>query len=371
MNQMQGTNDFDSSWNRLILNFYWIIVLAVLIAEVTAFLMTSSNKLSGLPGLLVHKLALPSILQLAIMGSCEFIIPRLKRIDAYLIILAGIALSAVLIATHPAVEGIKYSFLLPMMISLFYDQQRKLIFALVANIVMLAGFYAFHPKPFQFAAVYDMAAFAVIMLGALIILFGLLRRGNEVRRHLSKAIQSEQDLLIRTVIMDRQTKFDALTDLYNHKTFHEYLGNLVAQSDQYGLPLQLAIIDIDNFKKVNDTFGHAVGDVILQRVAHIIKQSLSTSDDIAARYGGEEFAVIFTDKLPEQSLRNIEVIRTQIEALSHHEMNGKCVTVSAGLASYRRGAGRTALFSEADSMLYAAKRGGKNRTVTELQPSAV
>ncbi|KKO55179.1 GGDEF domain-containing protein [Paenibacillus sp. DMB20] len=371
MNRMQGTNDFDNSWNRLILNFYWIIVLAVLIAEVAALLMTSSYQLSDLPGVLVNKLGLPSILQLAIMGSCEFMIPRLKRVGAYLIILAGTALSAVLIAADPTVDGIKYSLLLPMMISLFYDQQRKLIFALSANIVALAAFYAIHPRPLQFGAVYDLAAFAVIMLGAFIILCGLLRRGKEVSRHLSKAIQSEQDLLIRTVIMDRQTKFDALTDLYNHKTFHEYLDNLVAQSDQHGLPLQLAIIDIDNFKKVNDTFGHAVGDVILQRVAQIIKQSLSTSDDIAARYGGEEFAIIFTDKLPEQSLGNIEVIRTQIEALSHHEMNGKCVTVSVGLASYRSGAGRTALFSEADSMLYAAKRGGKNRTVTELQPSAV
>ena len=102
--------------------------------------------------------------------------------------------------------------------------------------------------------------------------------------------------------MDKLTKTDALTDLYNHMTFHEYFEKLIEQHEQNGLPLQLAIFDIDNFKLVNDMFGHRAGDAVLQRVSELIRSKVSTNDFVA-RYGGEEFAILFTDKLKMEALK--------------------------------------------------------------------
>lgn len=371
MSEVQWKDDRRSVWNRKIMNFYWVIVLISLLAKLVALFISTRYQVLDLSDILVHKMVNLLTLQLLIMGSSEFIIRRLKRESSYLIILTGTALSTVLIFCNETVDGIKYILLLPMIISLFFDKQRKLVFALAANTVVTTAFYTFNPELLKLGDIYGLISYIFVMLGAFVILYGLLNRGKEINRHLSKSIKSEQDLLIRTVIMDRQTKFDALTDMYNHKTFHEYLDNLIVQSDKYELPLQLAIIDIDNFKHVNDTFGHAVGDVILGRVSRVIKQAILSPDDITARFGGEEFAVIFTDKTPQQAFDTIERIRTQIETLSHHEMNGKNVTVSIGLASYRYGTGKAAIFSEADSMLYAAKRSGKNQTITHLQHTAV
>lgn len=371
MNKLQWMEIQRRPWNRKIMNTYWIVVFFSLMTQLAALFIMIGEPLIPLPEHIMYIIVIPFSLQLILMGCSELIIRRLKREQPYLIILTGSILASILIGTNPTVDGIEYLLFFPLMLSLFYDERRKLVFALTLSAVLLTILCFTSPTLYAGVTIKDIVTYIFFIFGAFIILYGLLEQRKDLLKHLGKAIQSEQDLLIRTVIMDRQTKFDALTDLYNHKTFHEYLDNLIVQSDKHELPLQLAILDIDNFKKVNDTFGHSVGDIILQRVSQVVKQSILSSDDITARFGGEEFAVIFTDKTPAQAFETIERIRTQIELLSHHEMNGKNVTISIGLASYRYGTGKAALFSEADSMLYEAKRSGKNQTITELQNSAV
>ncbi|MFC7680408.1 diguanylate cyclase [Paenibacillus sp. GCM10028914] len=371
MNKQQWMELQRRPWNRKIMNAYWIVVFFALITELAVLFIMIGQPPLDLHEYIIYQMILPFSLLLMLMGSSEFIIHRLKQEQPYLIIFTGSTLASILIATHSTVNGIEYLLLFPMMLSLFYDERRKLVFAMISAVVLLTILCFISPHLYTSSTIQSIIIYIAIMVGAFAILYGLLNQRRDLLKHLRKAIQSEQDLLIRTVIMDRQTKLDALTELYNHKTFHEYLDHLITQSDKYELPLQLAILDIDNFKNVNDTFGHAVGDIILQRVSQVIQQTVLSPDDIKARFGGEEFAVIFTDKTPAQAFETTEQIRKQIEALSHHEMNGKNVTISVGLASYRYGTGKAAIFAEADSMLYEAKRNGKNRTITELQHPAV
>lgn len=371
MNKLEWMQLQRRLWNRRIMNTYWIIVLISLMTQLAALFIMIGQPMLQINEYIIYDVVIPFVLQLVLMGAVEIIILRLKWEHPYLIITTGIGLASILIATYSTVDGFEYVLLFPIMLSLIYDEHRKLVFALISAAVCLTGLYLTIPQLYERTSISDLMIYVLVMLGASGILYGLLEQRRDLLRFLGKAIQSEQDLLIRTIIMDRQTKFDALTDLYNHKTFHEYLDNLIAQSDKYELPLQLAIIDIDNFKKVNDTYGHAVGDIILERVAQVVKQYILSPDDITARFGGEEFAVIFADKSPAQAFDSIERIRAQVEMLSHHEMNGKNVTVSIGLASYRYGSGKAAIFSEADSMLYAAKRSGKNKTITAVQHPAV
>lgn len=151
---------------------------------------------------------------------------------------------------------------------------------------------------------------------------------------------------------------DPLTGLNNRRAFDAFLGAETARYERYGRPFALIMLDIDFFKKINDTHGHDVGDEAIRKVAQLVAGSLRDVD-IAARYGGEEFAVI----LPETSLaRAIDVaerIRTQVEAAATPQLR---LTISAGVAAAPdNGIAGSDLVRNADRALYTAKQEGRNR----------
>jgi diguanylate cyclase len=160
---------------------------------------------------------------------------------------------------------------------------------------------------------------------------------------------------------------DALTSLSNRKHFNTSLQQLISECRAAGAPLSLLLADVDHFKGINDTFGHLVGDRVLRFVAKTIKDKL-TAKDVAARYGGEEFAMILPKtalfpavKLAEQ-IRNA-VMKAEFTKRSTGERHSR-VTISIGVATLN-GHSAQALIEAADICLYAAKRNGRNRVVSE------
>ncbi len=156
---------------------------------------------------------------------------------------------------------------------------------------------------------------------------------------------------------------DGLTGLYNHRKFQEELEREVKRHKRTGFPLCLALIDIDFFKKVNDTYGHPAGDAVLKGVAGIIKNTIR-STDIPARYGGEEFSIIMI----ESNLKNAKIVaerlRRKVEDSSfRYENNVINVTLSIGISSMSRDIEKGRLIDMADQALYHAKKSGRNRTV--------
>jgi diguanylate cyclase (GGDEF)-like protein len=157
------------------------------------------------------------------------------------------------------------------------------------------------------------------------------------------------------------SRVDGLTGLYNHKFFQELLNAEIARSDRYNYSFSLIMIDIDDFKEINDNYSHQSGDTILKEIASILK-SLVRKTDPAVRYGGEEFAIILSQTAREHGRvfadRIVKGVATsKFKAFSHNET----VTVSAGLAGYPDDA-RTheSLIKRADEALYQAKKMGKN-----------
>ncbi|ACL69988.1 sensor domain-containing diguanylate cyclase [Halothermothrix orenii] len=153
---------------------------------------------------------------------------------------------------------------------------------------------------------------------------------------------------------------DGLTGLYNHAYFQNRLHLLLKQENKH--PLTLIIMDIDNFKQVNDRFGHLVGDKVLKELAHLLKHNLREGD-LIARYGGEEFAII----LPETELKQGEFIAKRLRKLiSDNEIvldNNRSlyITVSIGVAQYNKKWSQEEFIDKADQALYKAKEAGKNR----------
>jgi len=161
------------------------------------------------------------------------------------------------------------------------------------------------------------------------------------------------------------SKIDWLTQLWNSGEFHRRLERAMENAKFNDAPLSLAMLDMDNFKVYNDTFGHQKGDEAIRDIAKILNSN-SRKGDIVARYGGEEFAVImpYTDK--DVALLISERLRGEIEKFFRGKITLKTVpriTASLGIASFPQDAqDRDTLINRADSALYEAKRAGKNRT---------
>jgi len=162
----------------------------------------------------------------------------------------------------------------------------------------------------------------------------------------------------------RLTFIDALTPAYNHRYFQEALSKEIHRHSRTGHELALAMLDIDNFKKINDTYGHPVGDEILKGLVEELMQKARDSD-VVARYGGEEFAIIFPDTASTSARDAANRLRELVERREFPIIAaGKTlfITVSVGVAVFPRdGKNAAELISRADAALYFAKKNGKNQ----------
>jgi diguanylate cyclase (GGDEF)-like protein len=162
---------------------------------------------------------------------------------------------------------------------------------------------------------------------------------------------------------------DPLTLLLNRRYFDERFAEEVERSARYGGPLAVAILDVDNFKKVNDEWGHPAGDEALRALSRVIRRTVRRSD-VVARYGGEEFVMMLEGSPSAEALDRLEKVRSRIATHDIEVVRGSPplhITLSAGFAAYPSdGATADELLQVADKRLMEAKRAGRNRVVHEL-----
>jgi diguanylate cyclase (GGDEF)-like protein len=161
--------------------------------------------------------------------------------------------------------------------------------------------------------------------------------------------------------LDELTTADPLTGLRNRRFLDRTLAYELVRRRRYERPLTLMLLDLDHFKRVNDTRGHDVGDDVLRAVGDTLRQILRRAD-LAARYGGEEFAVVFPETPAEGAVVVAERVRRTVQGL---DVQGLTITTSIGLASVEGvwEGDPAALLRAADQALYRAKREGRNRVV--------
>jgi len=201
-------------------------------------------------------------------------------------------------------------------------------------------------------------AFGVFaLLATLIITVGLIRRDRLTIR----LAATQAALQTNLAATEKLAMHDQLTGLLNRRAFNIRLEETIARADRSNLPFSLMLLDLDHFKEINDSFGHAAGDTVLVELAKLLGERLRQTD-IAARWGGEEFVVIAEGSPVDQAKVLAEQIR---QTMAQRVIPNLSIspTVSIGLAGYSRGETDIGLMRKADTAMYEAKHQGRNRTV--------
>ncbi|HEY5627111.1 MAG TPA: GGDEF domain-containing protein [Nitrospira sp.] len=210
------------------------------------------------------------------------------------------------------------------------------------------------------------------------------RQQTEAEGLVQKLSSTNRDLIQANQLLRDQSIRDSLTDLYNHSHFQETLAQLCALSTRSMRPLSLLFVDLDNFKQINDGYGHTMGDQVLREIGWLLDsqqgpgRGIARASDFAARYGGEEFALVLPDTSMDGALRAAERLRlrvmtlTMLPELTALSSKAFSLTCSIGVASFPiHAATPSDLIVAADRALYVAKTSGKNcvRIATPANPS--
>lgn len=190
------------------------------------------------------------------------------------------------------------------------------------------------------------------------------RRTLELRQEIIAHKRTEEDLRRSEMRYRELSLTDELTGLYNARHFFRQVQTEVERALRYNSPLSLSVIDIDNFKQYNDSYGHLSGDAVLSELGRLI-QKLIRDADSAYRYGGEEFIIVLPETTREEAARVAERIRITFfeHAFYPKDAQGVHVSLSLGVTSYCPGESVSDLVDRADQNMYAAKRCGRNATV--------
>lgn len=201
------------------------------------------------------------------------------------------------------------------------------------------------------------------------------RATNETLESRLRETRGEIEALRETLEAVRMESLtDPLTGIANRKHFEEMLVKSLDQALVERSPLALIVIDIDHFKRFNDTYGHLTGDQVLRLVGMTMREQVKSKATLA-RFGGEEFGIILPDTMLDVAKAAAERVRTSVMSRelikrSTSESLGK-VTISVGVAAMRKGDTAVSLLERADQCMFLAKRMGRNRTVTDIDPAFI
>jgi len=191
---------------------------------------------------------------------------------------------------------------------------------------------------------------------------------NEIKDHV-ETLNLQSSRMLENIVgkekLERKAKTDPLTGLMNRLYFEERINQEFTRSQRYHSPLSLLYLDIDFFKKINDSYGHDFGDKVLKEIAEILKQAVRDEVDLPIRWGGEEFAIILPETSYEGARDLAERIRKLVESHEFVTQDGRqvSVTVSIGVSTLNQHSSSAELFQEADQKLYKAKNSGRNKVV--------
>lgn len=366
-----------TEWNRKVMRWIWISIGLVILIQILLFLfyqpVPECNKREYLDIFVIR----PSIMIVMYAGSMELIFRFFgealgESMTTILFLLIQFLILGTVVAVHSSVPYMCMILTYPVIFANVYREKMFRYAAFVICILVYAGItYGFIPST-EFQPDNSREVYLVIFVGFTIVAFSFSKvltsvvvnfekENRKIYEENQKVHEENQKIHEEKEKILEISQRDSMTGLYNHKMFYDKLNEqLQLCSEEYHL--SLVIIDIDNFKRINDTFGHAVGDNVILKIVSVIGKNVDDKD-VAARYGGEEFGLILAGKTEMEAYNVSERIRREVEAAQVEGVTGR-ITISLGMLEVKPGdKNGILLFKEVDSALYEAKRTGKNKTV--------
>lgn len=342
----------------------WLLIFLIFIIEaIVAVLMINENLLDVNQTPLEYSLSyvvLPTMINMECAALYHYIefktsISESKKNYFLILVFNTFCLSTSLV--HNALPLISLSFILPIFLSAIFGNKKMtdrsfwMSFSsyLISSVVGI--YYTQH---------INTIVYLNYTAGAILMCAGYLIAKNTIIYQ-----KKNHDVLVsyneRQKIMIEELKKDSLTQLYNHNTFYNVLNEQIEKARDTHQPLVLAIIDIDNFKHVNDTFGHVNGDKVLLGLSDLMKR-YKREHMMLARYGGEEFCVLFENTSRQDAYSFMEKMRLEFSHMEFSEMPSIRITFSVGLVELTsKEDNAVSLVEKADMAMYRSKKEGKNK----------
>lgn len=352
-----------SEWNRKVMRWIWICIGLVIFIEMLLFIFyqpVPECSKSQYWETFVLRPSVAIVLEALFMEVVFRLFGNLlgEHVVTVVFLLMQFLLLGTVVAVHSSVPYMCMILTYPVIFANVYREKIFRYIALAMCVMVYAAItYEVIPST-EFKPDNSREVYLVIFIGFTIVAFSFSKVLTSVVVNFEKENQKiceEKEKILEI------SQRDSMTGLYNHKLFYEKLDEELQRCDTEH-HLSLVIIDIDNFKSINDTFGHATGDNVILKIVSIIRENMEESD-IAARYGGEEFGLILVGKGEMEAFNIAERIRRSVEEAIVEGVERK-VTISLGMMEVRpKDKNGILLFKEVDSALYEAKQTGKNKTV--------
>ncbi len=337
-------------WYRVVISISWKLWLLTLICALFLFLFFQPNEECSREYYFYLFVTRPTIGQGAIALFFGMLLKRCvptrnQRLMSLCTMMEVSLFAAVAAWVHTSVPFMAVVLLFPLMLTPLYRDKWMTFLQLIISCGLYIADRAYFIPNSPYMPPGSGLIDVTIFFGSAIIVYILIEQVN-----------------VSFILQDEKAARDSLTHLYNHETFYEELEYYMKTYGEKKEPFSVLIADIDNFKKVNDTYGHAFGDEVIRQVVAVMERSRD-KNNFCARYGGEEFAMIFPGKNMKEAGTIGERIRSEFEGTEFDTDTGKChFTLSIGVAEYTKEYEMASqFFEEADKALYCAKRTGKNR----------
>ena len=345
--------------HHLVLGVAFTVTVASLIEILASFIFvrTGKSELAFSDAYLRGKVLLPIIINVAIAFTV-YRVNRWAKISSEkknaAIIYCAMAVAFVISVIHREFIVNTGTYVFPMILSAVFNDKklvtRTFIIALFSTTVTVL--FSWHDNAIDTTNMINY----IVMYGFLVVSF--------VSCYISIKFSKLQIQLITNQAeennqLQNKVLLDPMTGLYNHRTFYTELDSAISVYSEKKEEFCLAILDIDNFKHINDLYGHDCGDVVIKHLAKTIKENC-TDCDLAFRYGGEEFAIIFKKKSLDESVRVLGDVLGAF-ADKKYTFTDERITFSGGIAEYSDEMNREEFFSHVDKLMYKAKTSGKNQ----------
>lgn len=342
----------------------WLMIFLIFIIEaIVAVLMINQQMLVDHQTPLEYSLSyvvLPTMINMecaALYHYIEFKTSFSENIKNYFLIIVFNTFCLSTSLVHNALPLISLSFVLPIFLSAIFGNKRmtdRTFFMSLFSYLFSAAVGIYYTNHINMMVYLNYIAGMILMCG-----------GYLIAKNIIIYQKKNHDALIayneRQKVMIEELKKDSLTQLYNHNTFYNELNEQIVISRKKQTSLVLAIIDIDNFKRVNDTYGHVNGDYVLISLSNLMKK-FKRKNMVLARYGGEEFCILFMDTSIHEAYRIMEKMRLQFSHNEFPQMPSTRITFSVGLVALTsKTDNAVSLVEKADCAMYQAKRDGKNK----------